>query len=228
MRRVLRWFAIALGTVLGLVAIFVVLAITGVVGPPKVSPEAIASAVDRTPALLDRAFALPAAATYGRSLHWQRNGSMCGPASLVNVRRSLGESVADEDAVLGDTGKCRLGVCMMGLTLDELAEVARASGEHEVTVLRDLSPEEFREELRRSNDPSVRYVVNFARKQIFGAGGGHHSPVGGYLEDEDLVLVLDVNADFQPWLVERERLYAAVDTMDGELERGMLRITAVQ
>jgi len=34
---------------------------------------------------------------------------------------------------------------------------------------------------------------NFNRAQIFGAGVGHHSPIGGYLEAEDLVFVLDVN-----------------------------------
>jgi hypothetical protein len=68
--------------------------------------------------------------------------------------------------------------------------------------------------------------VNFSRAPIFGAGGGHHSPIGGYLEAEDFVFVLDVNADFQPWLVERERLFAAVDTVDSSSgqKRGLLRI----
>jgi hypothetical protein len=43
--------------------------------------------------------------------------------------------------------------------------------------------------MRRSNDPGRRYIVNFSREQIFGAGVGHHSPIGGYLEDGDLVFV---------------------------------------
>jgi hypothetical protein len=191
-------------------------------GPPKVSPEAIESSVTRTQALLDRAWSLPVAASFGRTLDFQSNASLCGPASVANVFRSLGEPADTEPEVLADTGKCWTGFCIMGLTLDELAEVARAHTGRKVTVLRDLTAEEFREHLRRSNDPARRYIINFTRERIFGAGGGHHSPIGGYLEDEDLVLVLDVNRAFQPWLVERERLFAAMDTLDGGSKRGML------
>jgi hypothetical protein len=46
----------------------------------------------------------------------------------------------------------------------------------------------------------------------------------GYLESEDLVFVLDVNRDYQPWLVERSRLFAAMNTFDGEKKRGLLLI----
>lgn len=226
MRRFVKWLGLATATIVLIVAVLILLVRAGVVGPPKVPPEAIASSVDRDSERLERAFALPAARTYERELHWQTNGSLCGPASLVNVFRSLGDDVADESAVLDGTGMCSLGFCAMGLTLDELAAVARANPRHEVTVLRDLSADDFREHLRRSNDPDVRYVVNFSRKPIFGAGGGHHSPIAGYLEQEDLVLVLDVNADFRPWLVERDRLFAAVDTDDGGNKRGLLRIGA--
>jgi hypothetical protein len=38
------------------------------------------------------------------------------------------------------------------------------------------------------------------------------------------VLILDVNRDFQPWLVERARLFAAVNTFDGDKKRGLLLI----
>lgn len=112
----------------------------------------------------------------------------------------------------------------MGLTLDELAKVAQSHTRRNVTVLRDLGEKQFLEHLRRSNDPGRRYIVNFDRAQIFGAGSGHHSPIGGYLEAEDLVFVLDVNADFQPWLVERWRLFEAVNTFDGDKKRGLLFI----
>ena len=69
-------------------------------------------------------------------------------------------------------------------------------------------------------------MVNFLREKIFGAGAGHHSPVGGYLEAEDMVLVLDVNEHFKPWLIETDRLFAAMDTVDsdGGRKRGLLRI----
>jgi hypothetical protein len=196
------------------------------IGPPKVPPSAIQNSVIRDAALMDRALEHPTAKTFGPSLHWQSNGSLCGPASLVNVLRSLGRPIADETAVLEGSGKCWSGICFMGLTLDELAQVARLRTSQEVTVLRDLTPDQFRDHLRQVADPSRRYIVNFDRKAIFEAGGGHHSPIGGYLEDRDLVLVLDVNEDFKPWLVERERLFEAIDTVDrfSKQKRGLLLV----
>jgi len=195
-----------------------------VVGQSKVPPEAIASAVTRTPELVQRAWRLPAAATFDRQLAWQSNPSRCGPAAVANVNRSLGEAATTEAKVLAGTGRCWTGLCILGLTLDELADVARFNTRRKVTVLRDLGEEQFREHLRRSNDPARRYIVNFNRERIFGAGVGHHSPIGGYLEAEDLVFVLDVNADYQPWLIERSRLFAAIDTLDGDKKRGLLLI----
>jgi hypothetical protein len=137
------------------------------------------------------------------------------------MRCSLGDEIDTESEVLSGTGGCSLGFCFMGLTLDELAEVAKTR-HASVTVLRDLTGDQFRDELRRTNDPKRRYIINFDREKIFGAGVGHHSPIGGYLEEEDLVFVLDVNQAFQPWLIERERLYDAMNTLDGDKKRGLL------
>jgi hypothetical protein len=195
-----------------------------VVSQSKVSPQAIASSVVRTPELMERAWRLPVAATFNGQLTWQSNASRCGPAAVANVYRSLGEATSTEGEVLAGTGRCWIGLCILGLTLDELADVARANTSRKVTVLRDLSEEQFRDHVRRSNDPSRRYIVNFSREQIFGAGHGHHSPIGGYLETEDLVFILDVNNSYQPWLVERTRLFAAVNTLDGNKKRGLLLI----
>jgi hypothetical protein len=39
-----------------------------------------------------------------------------------------------------------------------------------------------------------------------------------------LVFILDVNPDYQAWLVERSRLFAAVNTRDGDKKRGLLLI----
>jgi hypothetical protein len=195
-----------------------------VVGQSRVPSEAIASSVTRKPELVERAWRLPVAATFHRHVNWQSNASRCGPAAVANAYRSLGETASTERKVLAGTGRCWTGVCILGLTLDELAEVARTNTSRKVTVLRDLNEEQFLEHLRRSNDPRRRYIVNFDRAQIFGAGVGHHSPIGGYLEAEDLVFVLDVNSDYQPWLVERKRLFAAANTFDGDKKRGLLLI----
>jgi hypothetical protein len=199
-------------------------AVAMVVGQSRVSSEAIASSVTRTPELMDRAWQLPAAATFHRHVNWQSNGSRCGPAAVANAYRSLGEPASTEDKVLAGTGRCWTGMCILGLTLDELAEVARANTVRKVTVLRDLSEDQFLAHLRRSNEPGRRYIVNFDRAQIFGAGVGHYSPIGGYFETEDLVFVLDVNSNYQPWLVERKRLFAAVNTFDGDKKRGLLMV----
>ena len=213
---------------IGIVSIVVAAGLLGagavLVGQSKVPPQAIASSVTRTPELMERAWHLPVAATFNRQVSWQSNGSRCGPAAVANAYRSLGEAASTEGKVLAATGRCWTGVCILGLMLDELADVARANTGRKITLLRNLSEEEFREHLRRSNDPARRYIVNFSRERIFGAGVGHHSPIGGYLENEDLVFILDVNSDFQPWLVERTRLFAAVDTLDGDKKRGLLLI----
>jgi hypothetical protein len=189
----------------------------------RVSPDVIRTSVTRTDSLINEAWSLPVAATFKREVRWQSNPSMCGPASVANIRRSMTASDASESSVLKGTGLCWSGFCWMGLRLDELATVAQNTG-RSVSVLRDLTPEQFKEHLRRSNDAGRRYIINFNRAVIFGAGAGHHSPIGGYLEAEDLVFVLDVNRDYQPWLVERSRLFAAMDTFDGERKRGLLLI----
>jgi len=195
-----------------------------VVAPAKVSQEAIQSSVVRTPELIDRAWKLPVAATFDADVTWQSNGSRCGPASVANALRSLGEEETTEAEVLDGTGMCWTGFCIVGLTLDELAGVAQTKTTRKVSVLRNLTADEFHEHMKHANDPGRRYIINFTREKIFGAGSGHHSPIGGYLEAEDLVFVLDVNEDYKPWLVERERLFSAMNTVDGDQKRGLLLI----
>ena len=178
-------------------------------------------------ALLERAWALPVAAVYKKDgVDWQNNGSFCGPTSAVNVARSLGEP-ADQAHILDGTQlHTTLGMLWGGATLDQLADVVREKTGKQVTVLRDLTLAEFRAEMAKTNQPSLRYIVNFHRGPLFGKGGGHHSPIGGYLADQDLVLVVDVNEKYKPWLVPTERLFGAVDTVDKSSgkKRGLLRI----
>jgi hypothetical protein len=173
---------------------------------------------------LDRAHAQPAVSTYPSPPIYQSNGSICGPTSLANVFRSFGDESASVDNVLAGSGKCSTGMCFMGLTLDELADVARRRAGFRVTTLRDLSLFDFRKHIEQTSDPKRRYTINFDRGPLFGSEGGHHSPIGGYLADEDLVLVIDVNAKYEPWLVKTERLFIAMDTLDDGKKRGLLLI----
>jgi hypothetical protein len=224
MRHRLGWFALVIAVV--------------VVGYPgfrvaraKLFPRryAVASIAEtpeyQDPLLLERAWSLPVAARYGHRIDPQRNISMCGPTSAANVMRSLGSGTATVDDVLAGSGRCRwFGYCWNGLTLGELAQLVRAKTDRRVRVIRDLTLAQFREEMARSNDANRRYIVNFNRGLLFGRGGGHHSPVGGYLADRDLVFVLDVNSSFGPWLVSTARLFQAVDSIDPDsgAKRGLI------
>ncbi len=69
-------------------------------------------------------------------------------------------------------------------------------------------------------------MINFHRRPLFGEGHGHFSPIGGFLEDRDLVFILDVNARYQPFLVDARRLYEAMDTTDSasNKKRGLLLV----
>jgi hypothetical protein len=176
------------------------------------------------PSSLAKAWALPVAQRYRAGLHYQSNGSFCGPASVANVMRSLGHE-GDQKTVLNGTGMSTfLGVLPGGMTLDQLADVAQKKLSAKVTILRDLDLEAFRAHLRGTNDPSRRYIMNFNRGPLFGKSMGHHSPIAGYLADEDLVLVLDVNEKYGPWLARSERLLEAIDTVDRAThkKRGLL------
>jgi hypothetical protein len=178
------------------------------------------------PALLKKAWALPVAATYQADIDFQRNASVCGPTSLVNVLHSLKMPGNQESILQGTNFTTVLGYLPQGLTLDQLADIARQKLQRKVTVLRDLGLADFREHLNHVNDPARRYVINFSRGPLFGTGGGHHSPIAGYLAAEDLVLVLDVNKKYGPWLVKSQRLYEAMNTVDttAQKKRGLLLI----
>ena len=82
-------------------------------------------------ALLAKARSLPVARRYAAAFAYQRNGSTCGPASLSDVERSWGLA-SDERSILEGTGTCWSGLCLGGLSLDELASIARQKTKHRV------------------------------------------------------------------------------------------------
>ena len=180
----------------------------------------------QNPALLEQAWALPVAARYRWQIDYQRNPSVCGPTSLANVLHSLGQP-GDQEKILQGTGLTTvLGILPQGVTLDQLADIARLKLQRKVSVLRDLDLEGFREQMNHANDPARRYVINFTRGPLFGTGGGHHSPIAAYLVAQDLVLVVDVNKKYGPWLVRSARLFEAMNTVDSGTgkKRGLLLI----
>jgi hypothetical protein len=177
------------------------------------------------PQLLAKAWALPAAQTFGGSVAYQHTASTCGPTSLANVERSMGMAGATAAKVVEGSGLCWSGQCLGGLTLEELAGLARRGGLR-ATILRGLTIDEFRAHLHKANDPGKRYIVNFHRGPLFDVGHGHFSPIAGYLAEQDQVFVLDVNEKFRPWLAPTDRLFQAIDTIDSATgkKRGLLLI----
>jgi len=178
-------------------------------------------------AMLETAWALPVARTYRQTFEYQVNPMFCGPATAVNALKSVGISQYQQSTVFEKSSIKYMKAMTAGLTLDEMATLVHDSSGWNVTALHDLTLAQFREHLKRSNDPLVRYTINFHRKPLYGYSGGHHSPIGGYLEKEDLVFVLDVYDPFKPFLVSSARLYEAMNTMDDESgkTRGLLLMT---
>jgi hypothetical protein len=176
---------------------------------------------------LQRSAGLPVAAIYRETgFAWQTLRSLCGPTSVWNVLRSYGEEVPRARLLAGTGIRTFLGFRLGGLTLDQLATVVAARSRRRTTILRDLDLDELRRHLRRSNDPDRRYIANFHRGPIFGWGGGHHSPIGGYLEAADQALVLDTNRRVGPSLIGADRLYEAISTVDPSSgrSRGLLLV----
>jgi hypothetical protein len=169
-----------------------------------------------TAELLEKAWALPVARRYAPLLS-QSFRAICGPTSVANVLRSMGVEC-------GRNPLRGFGVRPMSLeqVVSESADVVPPGWS--VRAVRPATADAFRAELPALNDVRRRYVCNFSRAPLFGRGGGHHSPLGGWLEEEDLVFVLDVNAGFGPWLVRPERLFEAMNTSPGGgLMRGLAR-----
>src|ERR1043165_9602719 len=126
-RRVAKWKLVTLAVLIAYPAFFVV---RGVFFPPtcSVTPIQTTAAYQNTK-LLEKAWALPVAATFKTTLAFQSNGSTCGPTSLSDVKRSLGLT-SDERSILDGTGKCWSGIRFGGLALDELAGIARQKTKH--------------------------------------------------------------------------------------------------
>lgn len=229
LRRVL-WTAAAIA-----VALLLAIAVARI-GPLLFAPNryAAVSSIERRgdyreAALMAEAWRLPVAAAYRRRpFEYQTNPSFCGPASVANLLRSIGVDRSQQQVIGASRYDPWFGVLIGGLTLDQLGEVLGQASRRRVTIVRDPTLAQFREHLRRANDPSFRYIVNFHRGPLFGRGHGHFSPVLGYLPTRDLVLVGDVNRDYRPFLVSSERLWRATDTIDDATgkERGLLYLTA--
>jgi len=170
--------------------------------------------------LLDKALELPVARLYGPNTIWQPREGYCGAASLANVMRSVNPA---HKVQFGPFPRPyvvqRLAELLTGLLQEEAVQFKR------VEVLPLMQLDEFRQVMRRVNDPAYRFIANFYRLPLFFAKApwyvrlrkvfsGHFSPVVAYLPDEDLVAILDVNQSYGTYLVPTERFWEAVQSKD--------------
>lgn len=86
-----------------------------------------------------------------------------------------------------------------------------------------------RADLRRAlADPNAGIIVNYQRRALEQAGGGHLSPLAAYEANSDRFLILDVNRlNYAPTWVTAKDLYLAMQTLDNETStyRGYLVVT---
>lgn len=70
-------------------------------------------------------------------------------------------------------------------------------------------------ETSRNTKADTFLVVNYSRKQLGQTGDGHFSPIGGYHEQKDSVLVLDVaRFKYPPYWVSLPALWASMSAVD--------------
>jgi len=178
--------------------------------------------------LLETAWRQPVARLYAQAgLLTQKPTAMCGPTSLSLVLRSIGTEIEATRVLSGTSVGTLFGARIGGMSLDQVGEVLQFKSNRDVSLLRDLDLAALRTELRQVNDPRRRYIANFDRKPLFGWGGGHHSPIGAYLEEADALLILDVNGRVGPWLCSVPQFHRALSARDPWMDkpRGLARLT---
>lgn len=119
-----------------------------------------------------------------------------------------------------------------GLTLDELACLARCNGaevdgHHSTSEPADL--EAFRAVLTACARGERVLIASYDRSALGQTGSGHFSPVGGYHAQRDMVLLLDVaRFKYPPHWIRTEALWRAMHALDPAAgrSRGWLSLRA--
>ena len=190
------------------------------------SPDRFHADVQTAGTALQQALGAAPAQAYLADFRFQASPSTCGPTALRNVLTSLGVQVDSERALFGDHRLAWWKALGLGMTLDELARLARANTSYLVDILRIGSLKAFRAVLAEANAPGTRLIVNFDRAPLFGVAVGHFSPIGGYDPTTGLVTLLDVTEGYGFSLVPDALLFRATRTEDplSGRARGLLRI----
>jgi len=142
--------------------------------------------------------------------HTQAEPAYCGLATLVMVLNAMAIDPQrvwkgvwrwfDENLVNCSCKDIEV-VKTSGISLAEFAQVARCNGVNcEVVRGTEMTADEFRSRVKRNmrrqadqREPCCSYLaVNYDRGRLGQTGTGHFSPIAGYDEETDSVLIMDV------------------------------------
>jgi len=157
--------------------------------------------------------------------HRQKHPCTCGPSSLSLVTQALGLDPKTESAWLSTDFSRWIPVEKLtterGMALHEahLTTEVVYPQDVEITLRRAYSEnrQQFVSDLRdAANRTDVAVVINFAQDHVLdqpfqGQGSPHFSPVAGFDEQEQRVLIADVDYEItKPYWVSVDRLYESM------------------
>jgi hypothetical protein len=186
--------------------------------------------------LLARAVALPSAQAYLKTgaLEYQKREGYCSSATQRCILRSIQNFPRERipPAKFGPSNPSAVAESLNAILGNALCRVEA----HVVAGSEGYAA--FREAISKANNhEEYRIAVNFLRSALFGMPeptwlpssylmslvGGHFSPVIGFLEAEDLVVVFDVNHQYGFYLCPSRKLFDAVNTKDISSRNGGTR-----
>jgi glutathione gamma-glutamylcysteinyltransferase len=161
-----------------------------------------------------------------RAFRPQAYRSFCGPASLATVLRAYGKPAEQRTVFPSAIAKGK--AFLMGMSLEELASVARAAGLTTVVLHADKLTEQTFRTLAMTNlrHPGDYLIANYDRRVLQQSGVGHISVLGAYDPARDAVLVLDSASYRYPFTwVPVSLLFKAMHTTADGSYRGLLSVT---
>ncbi|KAF9428275.1 hypothetical protein BGZ94_002906 [Podila epigama] len=168
----------------------------------------------------------------------QSEPAYCGPSSLAMVLNSLEVDPQRQwkgawrwysDELLECCAPAEQ-VKAKGITFNQFACLSKCHCDVQVRRANQVSLEQFKRDLEMvcSRD-DIHMVVSFSRKALGQTGDGHFSPIGGYVPEAGMVLVLDTaRFKYPSYFVSVEKLWKSLFPIDVETgaSRGYFLLSA--
>ncbi|TIC13154.1 Phytochelatin-domain-containing protein [Wallemia mellicola] len=131
----------------------------------------------------------------------QNEPAYCGLGSLVMILNALGQDPGRRwkgpwrwyEQEMLDCCRSLQSVAETGISLTEFTCLARCNGLKADVQPAPMGIDKFREDVKLASRSSGTFMVlSYSRKSLGQTGDGHFSPVGGYSEAHDSLLLLDV------------------------------------